>query len=57
MSEERQDSSSKYPLSGKAGWAHSLPVKSGGLSGSRPCLLPGNLSRDKAANFLRLQIP
>ena len=35
----------------------SLPVESGRLRGSRCCLLPGDLSRDKAANLLRLQIP
>lgn len=34
-----------------------LPVESGRLHGSRCCLLPGDLSRDKATNLLRLQLP
>lgn len=41
----------------ECGWAHSLPVKLECLCGSRPCFLPGDLSRDRAAEFLRLQIP
>lgn len=61
INEERQDSGSEYLPNPKAGnqeykWAHSFPAKSRCLCGSVPHLLPGNLSRDRAANFLRVSV-
>lgn len=36
---------------------HSLPVKSGWFYGFRLSLLPSDVSRGKAVNFLRLESP
>lgn len=53
ISEEGWNRASQQALSRKpeCGWAHSLPVKSGGLCGSKPCFLPGNLSIKQSSKF------
>lgn len=51
--EEGWKRGSQQALSRKpeCGWAHSLPVKSGDLRGSKPCFLPGNLSIKQSSKF------